>query len=315
MLKILKKIKNVQTLQNNSSNPLEEIENVQGIKMSNMNCSSARQQHRLTKHHKNNENYYQTLIQLVRDTYPKNFHSPHYQMDTMVANQTKTYRGYHKHNLNMTWPESGKPQTSVPLKSCATYDKFNVKNLTNTHKFINTKIVQTDKVDFMNKISIGTSTCDLNKNRYLKPILKNESHNLIEHFMDSLEKYRAYYNNIPAKISSCDSKSIKLMPLHKKPSRIPIRCVRKIIPTTSVENSVCKNTAVRLTNPSMPFDKLSSKKQRFCTSKKSDDVLTTNIRNVLMHSIDLLLNTPSMPKVFGKYLHFFFFSIEANFLY
>ena len=311
MLKILKKIKNMQTLQNNPSNQLEQIEGVQCIKVPNSDCGSERRQHRFSKNHKNNENYYQTLIQVIRETYPKNFHLPHYQLDTLVAKQRKTYHSNRKRNLNTNWAENEKPRPAYP-KPSVTYQKFNVKNLNKITKSAATKLNnnQTYEINSNDKISIATSTSDLHKNQYLKSILKKEPHSFIQNYMNSMEKFRVYYNNLPVQASYCSTKSVKLPPLRKKPSRIPIRCVtnnvrHNNIPEKVVENENCKVSAEKPLNQTVKFENVPSK-QRLNSSKKSQDVVKTNIRNVLMHSIDILLNTPSMPKRFGKYFNFLF---------
>ena len=309
MLKILKKIKNTQTLQNNSSSQLEQVDGVQCIKVPNSDCGTERRQHRFSKNHKNNENYYQTLIQVIRETYPKNFHSPHYQLDTLVSKQRKAYHPNRKRNLNITWSDGDKPRSAYP-KPSVTYQKFNVKNLNKITKSAAIKLNnnQTYEKHSNDKISIATSTSDLHKNQYLKSILKKEPHSFIENYMNSMEKFRVYYNNLPVQASYCNSKSVKLPPLRKKPSRIPIRCVTNIIhqnktPAKAVDCEINKISAEKPLNQTVKFENTPSK-QRLNSSKRSQDVFKTNIRNVLMHSIDILLNTPSMPKRFGKYLNF-----------
>lgn len=258
MLKIAKKIKNIQTMQNNqdiSINGRHLKDKMVPIKhLENSQAKQIFSEHLKQKTSKNNENYLQSLIHMIRETYPKNFDSPQYKSETLAGKQRLSFE-----NIK---------QNQLYLKVKVNQQKNSLKKVPTVSKFCK----------YQTK---ATSTSDLlNKNWCLKSILKKDFKNV--KVADDKEIYQPFKNVF-------HSKNSKELCLYRNK-----KVFQKSTDDEAVLNEFSKNISSCEKNKVAKERKTCKRKPKSKSKQNESDVLIENLRKAVIHSINILLSTPSL---------------------
>lgn len=263
MFKIAKKMKNMQTMQTNQDLPniqqefLKENNIMSTTKIrpiqneENLKYSSQERKTMESYFSRNNDNYIQNLLQIIRDTYPKNFHTPQYRKDTLAGKQRKSYEV-----KEMGYYEAAK----TPLKSLDNNGNISLKKVATT-------IIKLD-----NRQCKSTSTTDLINNQ-IKSCLKKEKPEIIE---------KKTFKDFKFKTEIKENKSKDF-------------ANKKFINP----KNVCLDLEAQESPLNANKKRIKMMKKKPNTNRYENHILMENLRNAVMHSIQILLSTPSR---YGKYI-------------
>ncbi|XP_037823093.1 uncharacterized protein LOC119611544 isoform X4 [Lucilia sericata] len=205
-----------------------------------------------------NENYIKSIIHMLQQTYPKNFDAPHYQGNTLVGKQRRCFAL--KQQTNHVHKVRSKPSV--------TYHKNSLKKVPTVIRIVKRQ-------------TKATSTSDLNhKNCVLKSILKKGSENHStdrETVVNDIDKYRVYarQQKEPLENSCLSSKKTKEL----------VSEGNTTLAKTQLEEDKIVGLTERNEKRKLP------KRKHFCKHNEPD-ILMENLRNAVMHSVQILMSTP-----------------------
>lgn len=256
MFKIAKKMKTNQDLPNIEQQFLKENNIMTTTKIrpiqnkENLKYSSQERKTMESYSSRNNDNYIQNLLQIIRDTYPKNFYTPQYRKDTLAGKQRKSYEV-----KDMDYYEAAK----TPLKTLVNNGNISLK-----------KVATIIKLD--NRQCKSTSTTDLINNQ-IKSCLKKEKPEIVEKEM---------FKDFKVKTEIKENKSKDF-------------ANKKFINP----KNVCLDLEAKESPLNANKKRIKMMKKKPNTNRYENHILMENLRNAVMHSIQILLSTPSR---YGKYI-------------